>query len=301
MHSLLNPYIAGAPIVEPSMFFGRQDVFQWIERSLSGKYVNHILVIHGQRRVNLCHSEELKGSPFFNIFANVMLHPFRREEVMDMVEAYLRETGLDFPADGQESIYRLAGGYPFFVQIAGYYLVEAQAKGLSREEITRRMAAQFEQQADPHFTHLWSHCSESEKITLLVAISLNNQKPGKKTQPNLENLAKVHPRARLDVPGLLKRGLLYEDPTQPRCYKLLSESLVNWINREIAAGEESEESPASVENWLKSGGKEVVEPVKGALPRFKKKYWPIISTVLQEMSFELAGAATFEFLVKALI
>ena len=51
MQPLLNPYIAGAPIVEPSMFFGRQDVFQWIERNLSGKYVDHILVIHGQRRV----------------------------------------------------------------------------------------------------------------------------------------------------------------------------------------------------------------------------------------------------------
>jgi tetratricopeptide (TPR) repeat protein len=48
---ILNPYIAGAPVVEPSMFFGRQDVFDWIERSLSGKFVHHILVIHGQRRV----------------------------------------------------------------------------------------------------------------------------------------------------------------------------------------------------------------------------------------------------------
>jgi len=33
------------------MFFGREDVFNWIERSLGGKYVDHILVLHGQRRV----------------------------------------------------------------------------------------------------------------------------------------------------------------------------------------------------------------------------------------------------------
>jgi len=46
-----NPYIAGAPVVESSMFFGREDVFKWIERSLAGKFVNHILVLHGQRRV----------------------------------------------------------------------------------------------------------------------------------------------------------------------------------------------------------------------------------------------------------
>ena len=33
------------------MFFGREDVFNWIERSLEGRFVDHILVLHGQRRV----------------------------------------------------------------------------------------------------------------------------------------------------------------------------------------------------------------------------------------------------------
>lgn len=51
MSEILNPYIAGAPVVETSMFFGREDIFSWIERSLTGKFVNHILVLHGQRRV----------------------------------------------------------------------------------------------------------------------------------------------------------------------------------------------------------------------------------------------------------
>jgi tetratricopeptide (TPR) repeat protein len=51
MNDLRNPYIAGAPVVETSMFFGREEVFNWLENSLSGKFINHILVIHGQRRV----------------------------------------------------------------------------------------------------------------------------------------------------------------------------------------------------------------------------------------------------------
>jgi AAA+ ATPase superfamily predicted ATPase len=33
------------------MFFGRDDVFDWIEKSITGQYSEHILVIHGQRRV----------------------------------------------------------------------------------------------------------------------------------------------------------------------------------------------------------------------------------------------------------
>ena len=51
MPDKINPYIAGAPVLESRMFFGREDVFSWIERSLSGKFVDHILVLHGQRHV----------------------------------------------------------------------------------------------------------------------------------------------------------------------------------------------------------------------------------------------------------
>jgi len=51
MGELINPYIAGAPVTEARMFFGREDVFQWIENSIAGQYADHILVIHGQRRV----------------------------------------------------------------------------------------------------------------------------------------------------------------------------------------------------------------------------------------------------------
>jgi tetratricopeptide (TPR) repeat protein len=51
MTEMVNPYIAGAPVVETRMFFGREDVFNWIQNSLTGQYANHTLVIHGQRRV----------------------------------------------------------------------------------------------------------------------------------------------------------------------------------------------------------------------------------------------------------
>ena len=51
MDEIINPYIAGAPVTETKMFFGREDVFEWIQNSLSGQYTDHILVVHGQRRV----------------------------------------------------------------------------------------------------------------------------------------------------------------------------------------------------------------------------------------------------------
>jgi AAA+ ATPase superfamily predicted ATPase len=251
--------------------------------------------------VDLCHSEELKGSPFFNIFANVVLRPFRKEEVMEMVAAYLGETGVAFTMEDQDQIYRLAGGYPFFVQIAGYYLVEAHSSGLSLEQSYAQMVKQYQQQADAHYSYMWSHCSESEKIALLAVISLEKQKPSRKTEPNLENLAKIHSHVQIDVPELVKRGMLYEESAQPGVYRLLSESLERWIGKEITASEGTQESTESVEAWLDAGGREVVEPVKGALPRFKKKYWPLVSTVMQEMSIELVSSAAFELMIKALV
>ena len=51
MGVIINPYIAGAPVTEQRMFFGREDIFQWIENSVTGQYADHILVVHGQRRV----------------------------------------------------------------------------------------------------------------------------------------------------------------------------------------------------------------------------------------------------------
>jgi AAA+ ATPase superfamily predicted ATPase len=250
--------------------------------------------------VDLCHSEEIKGSPFFNIFANVVLRPFSQEEVDAMIHGYLDGSGLFFSLQEQEVIANLGGGYPFFVQMAGNYMVESKRKNLAPELLFQEVSENFDQQADPHFSYLWSHCSESEKITLLTLISLSRQKPSSKTQTNLENLASVHNHAHLDVPELLKRGLLLKD-TQQQTYKLISPSLERWIMRDIVAVPGDEESQASVDEWIRADGEETAESMRGVLPKFKKKYWPVVSTVLREMSFELAGAAAFQVLVKSLV
>ena len=262
---------------------------------------NLVLVTATQRElVDLCHSEEIKGSPFFNIFASVVLRPFQPQEAVTLVDAYTNEADLSLSSANKELILNLGGGYPFFVQMAGYHLVEAKAKGLPVTETYQETLTHFEEQAAPHFSYLWSHCTDSEQVTLLATISLNRGKPSKKTIPTLENLNRIHPRAWLDIPSLTRRGLLLEDSVLGT-YKLLSPSLESWIIREIAAAPGEEESKETVASWLGAQDADVLEPAKGVLPKFKKKYWPIVSTVLRELSFELAGAATFEVLVKLLV
>lgn len=260
-----------------------------------------VLVTATQRElVELCHSDEIKGSPFFNIFASVILRPFHLQESVELVDAYSQQTDLILSSTDKQLILNLGGGYPFFVQMAGYHLVETKAKSLSDRKTYQETITHFEEQAAPHFFYLWSHCTDSEQVTLLATISLHRGKQSKKTIPTLENLNKVHTRAWLDVPALTRRGLLLKDNTRGT-YKLLSPSLESWITHEIAAIPGEEESQETVTSWLEVQDSDVIRSVKGVLPKFKKKYWPIVSTVLRELSFELAGAATFEVLVKLLV
>lgn len=248
--------------------------------------------------VDLCHSDEIKGSPFFNIFANVVLRPFPRKDAASLVDGYLSSLEEPFSPEEREFILRLGGGQPFFLQIAGHYLVEGKIQGLSGLPLFECVVADFDQQADPHYSYLWSHCTESEKITLLGILALQHEKVSKKPIPHAERLHKMNPRAHLDVVSLGKRGLVIEAGGN---YRLFSPSLERWILREIMTAPGEEENPASVNDWLKSGGREKVENAKGVLPKVKKKYWPIVSSILTEVSFELIGATVFELLVKSLV
>jgi hypothetical protein len=48
--SLANPFVAGSPLTRPEMFFGRQDVFEFIRNALVGRHQDNIIVLYGKRR-----------------------------------------------------------------------------------------------------------------------------------------------------------------------------------------------------------------------------------------------------------
>jgi AAA+ ATPase superfamily predicted ATPase len=261
----------------------------------------NLALITATRRelVDLCHSDEIKGSPFFNIFASVVLRPFNMADTQTLVDGYLAYAGLSPSQASKDLVCRMGGGHPFLVQIAGYYLVEGMQEAKEGTDLHQYIISQFDQQSAPHFQYYWSKCTESEKIALLSVISLNRQKPGHKTLPTLENLSRIQARAPLDVPELVQRGLLVMDVREQ--FHLLSPSLERWILREITAVPGSEENQASVESWIKAGGREDFEPVKGMLPKFKKQYWPIVASVMQDISLNLVGSAAFELLMRSVV
>ena len=258
-----------------------------------------VALIPATRRelVDLCHSDEIKGSPFFNIFANVVLRPFSRSEVNELLEGYTQNNELALMPQEKDFIWELAGGYPIFVQMAGHYLLDGRVQGLSGDALTKFAVSSFDQQAEAHYTYLWSHCSESEKITLLILLTLGMQKPTKKTIPNMDNLSRLRARAPQDLVALGKRGMVVEND---ELYKLFSPSLERWIRQEIVAAPGEEETQTTADEWLISGKRDDLKEVKGVLPKFKKKYWPLLGDIAKELSFEFATAGAFE-LIKVLV
>ncbi|MFN8458032.1 MAG: hypothetical protein U0401_25830 [Anaerolineae bacterium] len=47
---LINPYIAGSPVKDAAMFFGREDVYTWLRQHLRGVYQHNAIVLYGERR-----------------------------------------------------------------------------------------------------------------------------------------------------------------------------------------------------------------------------------------------------------
>ncbi len=238
--------------------------------------------------VDLCHSEELKGSPFFNIFANLVLRPFSPEDVNTLITQYLQDTSVAFSEEEANLVMRLGGGYPFFTQIAAHYIYKAITEGYTGDALVKQVTRSFEDQVDAHYKYMWNHTNESEKITLLSVITLNRAESSPQTIPNLENLAALHSRAHLDIPELMKRGLLIKDKEEGN-YQLLSANLENWITQEILAfpGEEAPEK--AVKAWLAARGSDQSDVNKKVLSFFKEKYWSILADFPENFSEKLVG------------
>lgn len=253
---------------------------------------HNLALVPSTRRelVDLCHSDEIKGSPFFNIFVNVVLRPFTRLEVDELLAGY---TQAGLTSDEKDFVWNLGGGYPQFLQTAGYYLMEGRLQGLTGNVLEKYVAGNFDQQADSHYSYMWSHCSESEKVTLLSIMTLTQKEYSGKTKPTLDNLAHLRARIPQDLSALAKRGLVYESDD---IYHIFSPSFERWIRNEIQAVPGEEESQSTVEQWLKSNGRAHLKEVGIVLPYVKKKYWPIMSEFLVHFSIQSAIVAAVEII-----
>jgi formylglycine-generating enzyme required for sulfatase activity/tetratricopeptide (TPR) repeat protein len=129
--NITNPYIAGSAVKDPKMFFGREDVFDWIKNSLLGSVDQHILVIHGQRRVGktsvLTQLGNRLGIDYIPVFFDLHLcspltiEQFLRGLSRDIVKAINQQLHLNLPSPDKDyftnDIYRFENEFLFGLRL----------------------------------------------------------------------------------------------------------------------------------------------------------------------------------------
>ena len=130
-------------------------------RSVANNYDVAYVTSSARDLQELCHTQLIADSPFFNIFTNVFLRAFTRKEATDLITRPSAEAGL--PLEGYaRRIMELAGYFPYFLQIAcsAYFdqLSENEGK-LDREEVE----ATFLDEAKGQFRFIWDHMSDGHR------------------------------------------------------------------------------------------------------------------------------------------
>src|SRR5215216_2784927 len=127
-------------------------------RSIANNYDVAYVTSSARDLQELCHTQLIADSPFFNIFTNVFLRAFTRKEATDLITRPSPDAGL--PLEGYaRRIMELAGHFPYFLQIAcsAFFdqLSENEGK-LDREEVE----ATFFDEAKGQFRFIWDHMSD---------------------------------------------------------------------------------------------------------------------------------------------
>lgn len=93
-----NPYITGLPVKTSKMFYGRQDIFDWVRDNLSGTYQANALLLYGQRRTgksSILYQLVLRPPVSRHIFVlfDCQLHASGLKSSGDLLYDLARETG----------------------------------------------------------------------------------------------------------------------------------------------------------------------------------------------------------------
>jgi hypothetical protein len=228
--------------------------------------------------IELCHSDAIKSSPFFNIFANINLRPFSKADFDLMISRSLSGKAVQFSEQELDRLLDLAGLHPYFLQVACWMLYESHQQGLSEVARMAFLAEEFRDEAAPHFIDYWDNSDNYEKI-VLTAAALLDRTAESMPEFSLQDLQGLFARGEPTVRRLVKRGLLtcHDDR-----YRLFSSTLGPWILSQITA-ELSEEQ--SYHEWLAENQRPLERitgkqsgRLKEVLPKIRASYRQLIIT-----------------------
>ena len=209
-------------------------------RSLAIHYNMAIITASGRDLVEISQSDEVRSSPFFNIFATVNLQPFTRAEVEELLNHSLGGSGISFSQEDIEHAVKLAGLHPHFLQIAFWHLFDGYQKHLSRADLEEFVDTEFLRQALSQLQGYWQDSDEEEKVLLALLALLDNTEHGTGRLWPPDELHRWHSRAGGLLSALTRRGLVSRTDN---AYALFSEAFSQWIVGEITAPSPSLSGP----------------------------------------------------------
>jgi Cdc6-like AAA superfamily ATPase len=235
---------------------------------------NLALVTSSRRElIDLCHSDQIRSSPFFNIFAQVSVRLFSRDEAERFITESLAGTGVEFGEEEIETIFDIAGYHPYFLQAACHFLFDAYTRQVDEAERRRLLVARFGEEAEPHLSDYWRNSDDSEKIVLTAIALLERNGKTDARSFRVDQLQDLYSRSEHTLSRLERRGLLL---SRPQGYALFSASLSDWIIEEITAAVTEQQS---YDEWLASHGTAVERLTSGArkelaqiLPKVGSRY-----------------------------
>lgn len=178
-------------------------------RSIANNYDVAYVTSSARDLQELCHTQLIADSPFFNIFTNVFLRAFTRKEAAELIARPSAEAGLALEGYARR-ILDIAGYFPYFLQIAcsAYFdhLLESDGK-LDREEVE----ATFLDEAKGQFRFIWDHMNEGQRRAIREFVE--DGAVGKEQEHVYEDLKRA--------------GYFIEDDRGPRVFSSLFSSVIS--------------------------------------------------------------------------
>lgn len=136
------------------------DFFAFL-RSAANNYDVAYITSSAKDLQELCHTDQIADSPFFNIFTNVYLRAFTADEAATLVRDPSAAAGVALEPY-MKDIIELGGYFPFFLQIAcsNYFDHIDENGGISD---LRRIDEGFLDESKVHFRYIWEHFREEER------------------------------------------------------------------------------------------------------------------------------------------
>ncbi|MBV7334424.1 ATP-binding protein [Chloroflexi bacterium TSY] len=240
------------------------DFFANLRILATGDYISLIFVTSSRLKLSkLAHSEEVAGSPFFNIFELFYLKPFQQDSAEKTIKALLAETDVEFNEQEMSYIMALSGRHPFFLQMGANYLFDAYTvAGLRGDPLLparlERVENEFMEQAHNHFAHYWQQSTDEERLFLTALAGLLQVNDASATI-GLTEIEQFFPGAGSTAQVIQDRGLVMK---KEGGLQLFSPAYSRWIVQEVShdrVGFDVLSVPDEVVNIVKEAGKKIAE------------------------------------------